>query len=764
MVLSKQATHAKSLRARLFLLAVVILVPAALAGGALLFNEYRQLRVAAEQELTSNAQALSLVLDRQFGQDRVALEALAHSPSLETNDIAAFDTQARASVASLSGSIVLIDENGHQLVNTRLPRGAALPNIDLSPGDVVWTNLATDLRLSDVFTAAFLKAPAVLMGRIVTRPGQPNLRLVITMPTNGFAAIFDDQHFPPAWVGAILDSRAVIVARSRDSTRYAGSPASPEMNQRLARANSGVFESHSLEGNATVAAYNRLPDYGWTVAVAMTRQSLIGGTLRNLGWGAAVMLALFVLSALLAYWMARSIARPVEGLAEAARAWERRAPALVKRSGLRELDELANALDDAILSVDRKENELRQLNASLESRVDERSRELQDANERLLHGQKLEAMGQLTGGIAHDFNNLLMVIRGNIDLLAGRVNDEKLLRGINYARQACERGAKLTSQLLAFSRKQRLNVESIDVASVVQSTAELLRRTLGGTITVNVKIGSEKTGSETIGDPLWPALADVTQFELMLLNLAINARDAMPEGGTLNINADNSKVTHAAFRPESPPLGDYVRVSLTDSGTGMPADILARVFEPFFTTKAVGQGSGLGLSQVLGTAKQLGGGVEMETEIGRGTTVRIFLPRAAAMAVKPAVAPRSTAVLAKGTRILAVDDDAEVRRVTTDALNEMGCDVREAASGEACLEALSQDSRVDLILLDFAMPGMNGTETARRIRESHSDVPILIMTGYAQALSDAWSGPLIEKPCTAQQLKERIAELLAHAA
>jgi signal transduction histidine kinase/CheY-like chemotaxis protein len=749
--LSEPKPHARSLRARLFLLAIVILVPATAAGAALLFNEYRQLRGAAEQELLSTAKALSLVLDRQFGQDRVALDALAQSPSLMSGDIRAFDAQARATLASLNGSVVLLDDAGHQLLNTRLPAGTDLPDIGLTSVNVNWTELTPNLRLSDVFTASFLNAPAILMERLVPLPGRPPLHLVLTMPTTAFAGIFSDQHFPPDWIGGILDSRGFIVARSRDSERAVGHPAPPEMFQRLARSNAGVFESRSLEGTPTVAGYSRLPDYGWTVGVAITRQSLVGGTLRNLGWGVALMALLLIGSIALAFWMARTIAKPVEGLAAAARAWEARAPIPVARSGMRELDELANALDDAIRSVERKEFELRQLNASLETRVSERSRELQDANDRLLHGQKLEAMGQLTGGIAHDFNNLLMVIRGNIDLLAARVADEKLLRGIDYARQACERGAKLTSQLLAFSRKQRLNVEAFDVAAAVQNTAELLRRTLGGTITVTVRMA----------EPLWSALADTTQLELMLLNLAINARDAMPGGGTLLIEADNCKITHAASRPESPPIGEYVRISLTDTGTGMPPAILARVFEPFFTTKAVGQGSGLGLSQVLGTAKQLGGGIELETQIGRGTTVRVFLPRAQAGVAKAAPAPRASASLPPGTRILAVDDDAEVRRVTAEALGAMGCEVREAESGEACLEMLNQDPRFDLILLDFAMPGLNGTDTARRIRESHDRIPILIMTGYAQALAESWDGPLIEKPCTALMLKERIAELLA---
>jgi signal transduction histidine kinase len=290
---------------------------------------------------------------------------------------------------------------------------------------------------------------------------------------------------------------------------------------------------------------------------------------------------------------------------------------------LAEADMVAGAMGQAAASI-------RGFTATLEARVAERTRDLEDANARLSNEiderrraedqlsrvQRMEAVGQLSGGIAHDFNNLLQAVIGNIDLAKVRSTDPKALKFLDQALAASERGAKLTGQLLAFSRRQRLEPAAVDVNALVRGLAEILRSTLGGAIAIEIGLAED----------LWRGFADATQLELIVLNLAINARDAMPGTGALTIATRNVTLGEPA-RPEEPPPGDYVELSVTDTGTGIPPDVLARVFEPFFTTKEVGKGSGLGLSQVLGLTQQLGGGVRIDSQPGKGTIVSVYLPR-----------------------------------------------------------------------------------------------------------------------------------------
>ena len=261
---------------------------------------------------------------------------------------------------------------------------------------------------------------------------------------------------------------------------------------------------------------------------------------------------------------------------------------------------------------------------------------------------------------------------------------------------------------------------------------------------------------------LWTAMADATQLELILLNLAINAKDAMAEGGALVVRTANIERGAPAARPEGPAPGRYVAISVADNGAGMPPEVLARVFEPFFTTKEVGRGSGLGLPQVLGVVKQLGGGIEIDTVLGQGSTVTIFLPKAEG-AVAAAEPPSAPPVALKGVRVLLIDDDPDVRGVAAALLSELGCQVIEAASGQAGLDVLASGTKVDLVLLDYAMPGLNGGETAQRIVKSFPELPVMMISGYAdaEALAAAWSGPFLHKPFGAGALSSLIARTLA---
>jgi signal transduction histidine kinase len=417
-----------------------------------------------------------------------------------------------------------------------------------------------------------------------------------------------------------------------------------------------------------------------------------------------------------------------------------------------------------------RQYECRRLNEELESRVQERTAELAAANRQLLaqieerervettlrQMQRLEAVGQLTSGVAHDFNNLLTVVLGNIGFLekglAAAQIDGKLSQRLGYMRTAAERGAKLTDQLLSFSRRQRLEPKALDLNETVAGMRDLLQSTMGGSIRIDTKL--------TPG--LWPALVDPTQIELAVLNLAINARDAMQIGGSFTVKTANVTLG-APFFPEEPPAGEYVEICVADSGTGMSDEVRAKAFEPFFTTKEIGKGSGLGLSQVLGFAKQSGGGVRIESRPGQGTSIHIYVPRADPQAVpRGAGAPARRAEHVSAT-ILLVDDDSAVREITAAMLRDLGHVVLEAGSGGGALDLLERAPKVDLILIDFAMPGMSGAEVARRVQAKRPALPILFITGFADrtALAGVSEAQIVGKPFLDDELAEKVRLALA---
>jgi PAS domain S-box-containing protein len=372
--------------------------------------------------------------------------------------------------------------------------------------------------------------------------------------------------------------------------------------------------------------------------------------------------------------------------------------------------------------------------------------------EALRQSQKMEAIGLLTGGVAHDFNNLLTSVLGNLELVMRQSTDQTVRRLLDRARQGAERGAKLTQQLLAFARKQRLERKAVDLNRVIAGMTDMLRATIGATIRIETLPGKE----------LWPAMVDVNQLDLAILNLAINARDAMPNGGVLSIKAENMRVAREGH-PAELAIGDYVMISLADNGLGMSEEVRAKAFEPFFTTKQAGRGSGLGLSQVYGIARQLGGGVEINSRPGGGTTVRLYLPRTEQEAAQEPFRVSETIDRSKHhpARILVVDDDAGVREFVVSGLASFGYEVIEAVDGEHALDILGRDAAIDLLLIDYAMPEMNGAELLYQVRRQRPHLKALFITGYApDALVDGEidGAAVVRKPF---KLAELVATLRA---
>jgi PAS domain S-box-containing protein len=377
---------------------------------------------------------------------------------------------------------------------------------------------------------------------------------------------------------------------------------------------------------------------------------------------------------------------------------------------------------------DRNAAALRALNETLEQRVVERTTELMRAEEQLRQSQKMEAVGQLTGGLAHDFNNLLAGISGSLELMKVRARQgrfDDLDRYIQVAQGATRRAAGLTHRLLAFSRRQTLTPKPTNVNQLISGMEELVRRTIGPAITLEV-VGSAG---------LWPALIDPGQLENALLNLCINARDAMPDGGRIAIETANVALDAAAAAAHDLPEGPYLSLCVTDTGTGMPPDVVARVFEPFFTTKPIGEGTGLGLSMIHGFAQQSGGQVSIQSEVGRGTRVWLYMPRhhGEADGDDATPAPTDAARAREGQTVLVVDDEPSVRMLVGEVLEDLGYVALEAEDSAAGLKLLQSGARIDLLVTDVGLPGgMNGRQMADAARVRRPDLKVLFITGYAE--------------------------------
>ena len=414
-----------------------------------------------------------------------------------------------------------------------------------------------------------------------------------------------------------------------------------------------------------------------------------------------------------------------------------------------------------VTATKQAEIELHELNETLEERVAERSAELLQAEEALRQSQKMEAVGQLTGGLAHDFNNLLAGISGSLEMMGIRMDQGRHTDVDKYmvaAKGAARRAASLTHRLLAFSRRQTLDPKPTDVNRLIGGMEELIRRTAGPMTEIEV-VGA-------VG--LWPALVDPSQLENALLNLCINARDAMPEGGRITIETANKWLDREAAKAHDMPEGQYLSLCVTDTGTGMGPEVIAKAFDPFFTTKPIGEGTGLGLSMIYGFAKQSGGQVRIYSEVGQGSTVCIYLPRHHSDLETEAVSEDSVELprAEQGETVLVVDDEPTVRMLVADVLEELGYTAIEAGDSAAGLKILESDARIDLLVSDVGLPGgMNGRQMADAGRLARPDLKVLFITGYAEnaAIGNGHLAPgmaVMTKPFAVDALAARIREMI----
>jgi signal transduction histidine kinase len=549
---------------------------------------------------------------------------------------------------------------------------------------------------------------------------------------------------------AITDRNGIVLARIPDNAKYVGKSFRPEYDAQLYAEKPGTVELTGIDGAERIIGYKpvNLPPEGIFVGVGIAKSDAFAAINDESRVGISLILIGLVTGLIFAWFGGRHfISGPIDRLGQAATEWGmgNYTARVGLRPGRSELMQLGHTFDTMAEELLRRQRENSSMLATLENRVAERTEVLERTNselrsemqrrelaeDMLRQAQKMEAIGELTGGVAHDFNNILQVILGNLGNIerrlqhGGELDIAALRRAVGAALSGGERAAVLTSQLLAFSRRQPLAPKAVDINRLIRGMSDLLHRTLGETIEVETIFGAR----------LWQTFADANQLESAILNLAVNARDAMPLGGKLTIETANTFLDedYAASEEDVRP-GQFVLIAVSDTGAGMTAETIAKAFDPFFTTKDVGKGTGLGLSQVYGFIKQSGGHTKIYSEIGEGTSVKLYLPRLSGSDKPASDSMTDRAPLRGGTEtILLVEDEVDVRNFAAEMLSELGYDVIEAKDGPAALALIEQRPDIRLLFTDVGLPGgLNGRQLADQAIALRPRLKVLYMTGYAR--------------------------------
>ena len=760
-----------TIRGYLVLLTLAIMVPVLVFVAILYFGYYNSELARIETDLQYDARQLALTIDRDVAGLQYTAQTLSTATRIRDRDYPGFYEQAQR-VRSFAGVNVLLRErNGQQVVNTRVEYGTPLPLERLASDE----QAASTRRpvISGVILGAVAQQHVFTITVPIVTDDEVTHFLNLSLPVSRLVNLIQENLVSGRRAG-VVDNAGLIMARSERFQELVGTPAARDFVAQ-ARRETGVWTGTNTTGEVVRTASAIGQASGWIIYVSLP-ESAIRDSLRESFWAVTALgVALTVAALLLAYVVGGRLAGSMQVLSAGAAQLGRGERVAARTLPVAEISAIGNAISTASLALAQRECErdkaitdLQRLSDSLEKMVSDRTRELVDemarrerAEETLRQAQKMDAIGKLTGGIAHDFNNMLAVVLGNLELAKRRLakgvtSIDQYLTG---AQEGGKRAAALTQRLLAFSRLQPLAPEAVDANKLVSGMSEMLRRTLGEAIRVET----------VLAGGLWRIHADPNELENALLNLAVNARDAMPDGGKLTIETanahldDNYVVEHTEV-----PAGQYVMLAVTDTGAGMTGDVAAKAFDPFFTTKKSGIGTGLGLSQVYGFVKQSGGHVKIYTELGEGTAIKVYLPRyfGAAEPARPAIDRGSLPTNDGSVSILVVEDEDAVRRYSTDALRDLGYRVLEADGARQALDIIDAEPDIAILFTDVVMPDMNGRRLVEAALARRPALKVLFTTGYTRnaIVHNGMRDPgvvLLSKPFTLEELARKMAELTA---
>jgi signal transduction histidine kinase len=745
----KTAFNCLSIPRRLGLLVLALALPLNLVILGAIWGLTDQADKAQRASLLYTARSLAAAVDAELGKYVAQAESLARSPALLDENLDSFEAEARREFGPGASVWVLVaDLDGQQLLNTLKQSGEPLPHLNPLGLEAQRRALATGSTvISDLLRGNVSQDWVVDIQVPIFKNGKPFRGLAVSMRAQNFLHFLNVQDIPRNWVASIIDGQGRFFARVPQGSAQVGQFASE--GHRAIKDKPGLFEYSSIEGDPLIAANAQSSKNNWSVEVAVKKAELQAAAWKTVHWALILGAGLSVASLLLASILARQITWPINQLRRSF-AGISVVPGKPIAVGPSEIIELQDTLYRAASEREKSNQALKGALSKLEQEIMIR----EDAQAALAQSQRMEAIGQLAGGMAHDINNVLAAISSHLDMVTLRSADEKIRKAVQGAMDAIEMGASLNRRLLSFSRRHGVGLERIDLNCRVTGTAELLQRTLGDQVVVTLKC---------CPDPC-PILANAGDIDNAILNLAINARDAMPKGGLLTIETRHVTLdARAAARIPNARPGDFVRLTVGDTGHGMTPETLRRAMEPFFTTKE--HGTGLGLATVYGAAQQSGGFVAIRSAVSKGTTVQLYFPKTGAgPSVCPVPSATGQAPLGHGERILVVEDNERVREATAGRLESLGYAVLQARTALEATKLLASGEPIDLVFSDIVMPGtMTGYDVAEWIRTKKPGVKVILTSGYSDAL-DASEGVrgtrVIDKPYTREQLACALREAL----
>ncbi|CAN5362931.1 hypothetical protein BH11PSE11_BH11PSE11_20650 [soil metagenome] len=704
------------IRSRLLILVVSILLPSMIGAGMGIYYIYKKQQTSYRESIRDLTHAMALLLDKEMSARVRTLQTLAATPSLMDDNLPGFYRFSQEVASSWDTVLVLSDLSGQQLLNTRTPLGTRnLPKITPSLVELRERRGPKASLVSDVYFAPLGKDHSFAVQVPVERNGQVQYYLAMGTFTSQLQKLLQEQKLPGGWIATILDRKGVLAARTHDPEKFVGRSADAVIQGKIAALGEGTNDGVTLDGVPVTAFFSRAPQSEWVIVVSVPQSVLNGPASEATALVGIIAMLLLGIGAAAATIIARKTAIPMEELRQVAVEMGQGQLVARRSSGVLEVDAVS-------LELARASEQIRASRAELEQRVAEALAFAERSQKALLQSQKLEALGRLTGGIAHDFNNVMQTLTTGLQLALLSVTEPRVRQALEACQRAVGRAAELTRQLMAFGRVQDAHLETLGLAQQIEVILPLLKGALRSDIELQVDI---------VEDP-WPVTVDPMQLELALLNVSINARQAMPAGGLIKISVRNNVVEEASSELEA---GDYVQLCVTDSGQGMSPDVLSKALDPFFTTKPVGQGSGMGLPQAYGFAKQVGGTLVIDSQPGKGTRITFYLPRArGAVTVKSPVQQRAQAPMVKpGRRLLFVEDDLLVSAVVVPALRLAGFEVHEASNGEQALELFNERGPFDVVFSDIVMPGrINGIDLATHVLQLQPDARVVLATGYSE--------------------------------